>query len=158
MVRLNPSRMDYLEEFQHLIDEYNNGEIDIEVFFERLLQFSQSLGEEEQRGIAQNLSEEELVVFDLLTKPRIELSDDEIEQVKEVARDLLDTIKAERLVLDWRKKQQMRAGVQKAVEIGLEQLPKKYSKENYIEKCDLVYGHIYDSYYGEGRSIYSTAA
>ena len=123
-----------------------------------MLQFSQSLGEEEQRGIAENLSEEELAVFDLLTRPRIELSDDENEQVKEVARDMLDTIKAERVVLDWRKKQQARAGVRKAVEIGLDQLPEVYSKQIYIEKCDLVYGHIYDSYYGEGRSIYSVAA
>ena len=157
MVRLNPLRMNYLEEFQRLIEDYNSGEISIEVFFEKLMQFSQSLGEEEQRGIAENLSEEELAVFDLLTKPRIELSDDEIKQVKSVARDLLDTIKAERLVLDWRKKQQTRAAVRQNIEIILDQLPPAYSTPVYARKCDLVYQHIFDSYYDSTASVYSRA-
>ena len=38
----------------------------------------------------------------------MKLSRKEKEQVKQVAKELLDTLKAERLVLDWRKKQQAR--------------------------------------------------
>lgn len=33
-----------------------------------------------------------------------------------------------------------------------------YNGDHYREKCDLVYQHIYDSYYGQGRSVYSAAA
>jgi len=50
-------------------------------------------------------------VFDLLTKPEIDLSEHEKTQVKQVARELLQTLKRERLVLDWRKRQQTRAQV-----------------------------------------------
>jgi type I restriction enzyme R subunit len=158
MVRLNQMRMNFMEEFQRLIDEYNAGDIDVDVFFEKLLQFSQRLGEEERRGITEQLTEEELAVFDLLTKPRIELTEEEIQQVKDVARDLLDTLKAERLVLDWRKKQQTRAGVRLTIEQILDQLPAPFVKDLYKEKCDRIYQHVYDSYYGAGQSIYPIAA
>src|SRR5436309_19578 len=46
---------------------------------------------------------------DLLTRPKMELSEKEKDEVKKVAWDLLDTLTHEKLVLDWRKKQQARA-------------------------------------------------
>jgi type I restriction enzyme R subunit len=67
-----------------------------------LVSFACSLNEKEQRGIAENLSEEEVVIFDLLIRPNIKLNKKEREQVKQVAKELLDTLKAERIVLDWR--------------------------------------------------------
>jgi type I restriction enzyme R subunit len=69
MVQLNRQRIDYLERFQALIDEYNAGSANIESFFEKLLQFTQELNEEERRHISEGLTEEELAIFDLLTKP-----------------------------------------------------------------------------------------
>lgn len=36
---------------------------------ERLVRFAQNLNAEERRGVAEGLSEEELALFDLLTKP-----------------------------------------------------------------------------------------
>ena len=39
----------------------------------------------------------------------------------------------------------------------LEPLPAAYTQELYEQKCDLIYQPIYDSYYGQGRSI-DTAA
>lgn len=38
------------------------------------------------------------------------------------------------------------------------ELPAAYSKELYQQKCDLLYQHIYDSYFGQGRGIYTAAA
>ena len=61
-------------------------------------------------------------------------------------------------MLDWRKKQETRAGVQLAVHEILNGLPRAYTKELYGKKCDRVYQHIYDSYYGEGQSLYTMAA
>ena len=156
MVQLNKSRANYLERFQRLIDEYNLGSINVELLFDELLEFTQELNEEEQRHIAEQLSEEELAVFDLLSKQDVALSETETDEVKKVTRSLLDTLKREKLVLDWRKKQQERARVLSTVRDILDKgLPLAYSKDLYERKCDEVYQHIYDSYFGEGRSIYA---
>jgi type I restriction enzyme R subunit len=56
MVRLNKTRMDYLQEFQKMIDAYNAGSYNIEVFFEKLVTFAQALNAKEKRGIAEQLS------------------------------------------------------------------------------------------------------
>jgi type I restriction enzyme R subunit len=158
MVQLNKSRADYLEKFQRLIDEYNLGSHNVEIFFDKLVVLAQELSVEEQRTIAEQLSEEELAVFDLLTRPNIELSVKEKDQVKKVARSLLETLKRERLVLDWRKKQQERARVLTTIKNILDGgLPRVYTKELYEQKCDEVYQHIYDSYYGQGQSVYDKA-
>ena len=37
-------------------------------------------------------------------------------------------------------------------------LPQKYSDDDYRVKCDAVYQHVYDSYYGAGRSVYAATA
>ena len=155
MLLLNKARLSYYEQFQKLIDEYNSGAANVDAFFAQLVSFARELNEEEQRGIAENLSEEELALFDLLTRPNLKLNRSEKEEVKKVARELLDTLKAERLVLDWRKKQQARAGVQVLIEQMLDSLPSVYTTELYQTKCSAVYQHVYDSYYGAGKSIYS---
>jgi type I restriction enzyme R subunit len=157
LARLNRTRMDYLEALQRLIEEYNSGSINAEAYFERLIELAQDLNEEEKRGIAEQLTEEELALFDLLTRPGPGLTDREVEQVKTVARDLLDTLKAERLVLDWRKRQQSRAAVRQEIEIYLDQLPQAYDKVLYDQKCEAVYQHVYDTYFGPGHSIYAVA-
>jgi type I restriction enzyme R subunit len=36
-----------------------------------------------------------------------------------------------------------------------EGLPRAYTPELFKVKCDLIYQHVYDSYYGEGQSIYA---
>ena len=153
MVRLNKSRVNYLEKFQRLIDDYNSGSCNVETFFANLVEFAQGLNEEEKRGISENLTEEELAIFDLLIKPEMTLS--EQQEVKKVARDLLATLKREKLVLDWRKRQQSRAAVRLSIEEILDRLPRSYIAELYQHKCDMVYQHVYDSYFGQGQSIYA---
>jgi len=155
MVRLNKSRMDYLERFQQMIDEYNAGSMNVDEFFRQLTEFAKELNREEKRSISEQLSEEELAVFDLLTKPHIELTNKDRKQVKKIARELLGTLKKEKFVLDWRKRQQSRAAVLLSIEYALDGLPPSYSQDTYREKCNLVYRHIFDSYYGEGRSVYT---
>ncbi len=155
MVILNRTRMDYLEHFQEMIDEYNSGAVNVEVTFERLVEFTKGLNAEDQRHIAEQLNVEELAVFDLLTKPEISLTEKERNEVKKVARELLQTLKREKLVLDWRARQQARAAVRLTIEENLDHLPRAYSKDIYSQKCDLVYQHVFDSYYGTGKSVYS---
>ena len=155
MVRQNRARMDYLKKFQEMIEEYNSGSYNIEAFFKMLTEFARNLSNEEQRAIKEYLSEEELALFDILTRPKMHLTDKEQKDVKKVARELLETLKQEKLVLDWRKRQQSRAQVRLTVEQLLDRLPAKYTRQIFAEKCNVVYQHIYDSYYGENRSIYA---
>lgn len=158
MVRANPTRIDYMERFQALIDAYNSGSINVEEFFRRLMVFTHSLNDEEQRAIAENLTEEELAIFDLITKPDVELTTKERDEVKRLASGLLKTLKEEKLVLDWRKRQQTRAGVQLTIEQVLDRLPEVFTIGVYRQKVQRVYQHVYDSYFGEGRSVYGAAA
>jgi len=158
MVQLNRSRIDYLEKFRQMIDEYNAGSKNVTAFFGELLRFVEALNEEEKRGVAERLSEEELALFDLLTKPDPTLTKKEEAAVKKVITALLETLKREKLVLDWRKRQQTRAAVRQCIEIELDKLPPAYAPDVYQRKCDLAYQHVYDAYFGEGRSVYAIAA
>lgn len=158
MVRLNKSRIDYYEKFKKLVEDYNSGASSVEEFYTQLLSFAQNLSEEEQRGISENLTEEELALFDILTRPNVKLTRKERKQVKAVAKELLSTLKTERLVLDWRKHQQTRAAVELKIQQRLDELPEVYDRNLYQAKCELVYQHVYDSYYGAGKSIYPTAS
>jgi len=73
-------------------------------------------------------------------------------------KELLQKLSAEKLVLDWRKRQQTRAAVRVCIEETLDQLPRVYTPELFQQKCDLTYQHVYDSYFGSGGSIYQTRA
>jgi type I restriction enzyme R subunit len=154
LARLNPTRINWLEKFQKLIDEYNAGSHNVEEFFKRLVDFAKDLSEEERRGMVEHLNEEQLAVYDLLMRPAPDLTDAEIAQVKKVAESLLELLRREKIVLDWRKEQRSRAAVRLAVETKLDELPDKFDTDLYREKCDAVYQHVYDSYWDDGHSIY----
>jgi len=157
MLKRNRLRINFHDKFQELIDEYNAGALNIELFFDKLLAFAKELNQEEKRGIAENLTEEELALFDLLF--RSGLTKKEEKQVKKAASDLLDVLKREKLVLDWRKRQQTRADVLLTIQTVLdEELPRSYTPDLYQQKCDAVYQHVYESYFGAGKSIYDEAA
>jgi len=155
MVRLNRTRMNFLEEFQKMIDEYNSGASNLETLFARLMAFTKRLSEEEKRGIAEQLTEEELVIFDLLTKPDMKLTKAEEIEVKKVARELLEKLKKEKLVLDWKKRQTTRAAVRLTVNTVLDHLPRVYTPEIYDQKCEQVYQHVFDSYAGLSGGVYA---
>ena len=115
LIRLNRTRADFTEKFEELIESYNAGSRNIEELFEELLKLSRNLGEEEQRHVRENMSEEELVIFDILTRPSPELTTEERAEVKKVARDLLQRLK-ELLVLNWRQKSAARSQLKLTIE------------------------------------------
>ena len=94
LIRLNRTRADFAEKFEELIESYNAGSRNIEELFEELLKLSRSLNEEQQRHVRENMTEEELVIFDILTRPAPELSAEERAEVKKVARELLARLKS----------------------------------------------------------------
>jgi type I restriction enzyme R subunit len=147
MVARNPTRSDFLDRFQKLIERYNEDSQNIEGFFNALIKLAKELEEEEQQTVREGLSEEEKALFDLLTKPEPELTKRERSAVKEAARRLLQVLKKEKLVLDWTKKEMARGAVRQAIEVALDSdLPDAYSEELFIGKCDLIYRHVFDAY------------
>jgi type I restriction enzyme, R subunit len=155
MVRLNPTRADYLQKFQELIEGYNSGSRNIEEIFKELLALSQILTDEQTRHVREHLSEEELTIFDILTRPAPELTTEEREEVKKIAHQLLEKLHG-LLVLGWRQKISTRARVKIEIENALDEgLPRAYSKDLYEAKCSAVFEHVYQSYQGEGRSVYA---
>lgn len=146
LIRLNKTRADYLTKFEELIESYNSGSRTIQELFEELLAFSRGLTEEQQRHVREQLSEAELTVFDLLTRPGPDLSDEERDEVKKVARLLLKRVR-HALVIDWRQKAQARAQVRIAIEDELDEgLPRAYSPELYQQKCSIVFEHVFESF------------
>ena len=93
MVQLNPTRADFRETFEALIASYNAGSRSVEEVYKQLLQLSLQLSQEQQRHIRENLSEEELAMFDILLQSAPDLSDSDRAKVKQSARELVERIK-----------------------------------------------------------------
>jgi len=157
MIRLNRTRADFAGKFEELIAGYNAGSRSIEDLFDELLKLSLSLSDEEQRHVRENMNEEELVIFDILTRPAPELNTDERSEVKKVARELLVKIKG-LLVLNWRQKTEARSRLKLTIEDALDQgLPRAYTPEIYRQKCSAVFEHVYESYPERDAGVYAEA-
>jgi type I restriction enzyme R subunit len=157
LVRLNRTRADFAEKFEALIESYNNGSRNIEQLFEELLKLSNSLDEEQERHVRENLSEEELVIFDILTRPAPELTTAERDEVKRVAKELLLRLK-HLLVLNWRQKSAARATLKLAIEDTLDTLPATYNRSLYSQKCSALFEHVYESYPEGNAGVYAEVA
>ncbi|MBP7740639.1 type I restriction endonuclease subunit R [Candidatus Woesebacteria bacterium] len=146
MVRRNKKRLKFMDRLTSLLDEYNSGAHDIDKLFDDLVKLARELDNEEQRAVKENLSEDELAIYDLLMKD--DLGEDEVEKVKKTARTLLEKIQEEKLVLDWRDKEPTRAAVKDTIyDVVYSYLP----EPTYTEKdCDIkgldVYNFIYERY------------
>ena len=154
LVRLNRTRADFTEKFESLIESYNNGSRNIEQLFEELLKLSNSLDAEQERHVRENLTEEELVIFDILTRPAPELTTAERDEVKKVARDLLSRLKG-LLVLNWRQKAAARSRLKIAIEDSLDTLPAAYDRPMFAQKCSALFEHVYESYPERNAGVYA---
>ena len=154
--RKNPTRYDLVERIEELIAEYNAGSLNIDEFLRQLVLFSQDFTAEEQRVVTEDMSEEELAVFDLLTKPEPPLTDAERSGVKTVAKKLLRHIQ-DKLVLDWRKKvatfDAVRVEIKDVLDAELPADP--YPPELFDVKVQSVFDHIVSSFGDNGESVYS---
>lgn len=116
---------------------------------------------EEQFGVGDTLGRENL--GEVVLTPRLRaaperLTKAERDEVKKVARQLLDRLH-KLLVLNWRQKIQSRARIRLAIADALDEgLPRAYTKDLYQSKCAALFEHVYDSYLGDGASVYRDAA
>jgi type I restriction enzyme R subunit len=149
MVLVNPTRVDFRAKFEAMIAEYNVGALQIDQLFAQLLDLSRSLSTEEDRHVRENLTEDELVVFDLLTRPGPDLAPAERDEVKKVVKKLLARLQA-LLSVEWQATNQGRARVRSAIAEELDQgLPRSYTPEVFADKAGAVFQYVYEQ---RGRS------
>jgi type I restriction enzyme R subunit len=112
--------------------------------FDELMQLVNELDEEATRHIREKLTEEELAIFDILTRPEPKLTMDEEIRVKTIARQLLEKLKRERLIIDWRVKETARAAVRQTIREELDDLPDVYNRKLWEDKVERMYQFIFE--------------
>lgn len=150
MLKDNPLRLEFYDRYQEIVEEYNNGKSEIELkrSFDKLTQFYQDLTVEEKRAFQENLDQPTLSIFDLLVKGK-DLSKDERETVKKVAKETLEILQREKLnIPNWKESREIRSSVKTTIYDKLLWLPEeKYTDEEVSLRSIQVYQHVY-SYVG----------
>jgi type I restriction enzyme R subunit len=143
----NPSRVDLVEKLEKLIDAYNTSSIDVIETFEKLKAFLRELEAEEARAGREGLSENELAIFDILTRPEPKLTKAQEIEVKKVARALLTKLQAAVAVFRWRERQRTRSTVRSTIEVVLNTLPDEpYPQEVWDQKVEATWQFVLARY------------
>jgi type I restriction enzyme R subunit len=158
MLKENPLRYEFYERYKEIIANYNDGKSleNTRLAFENLVNFIETLTTEEGRAVEEGLEDQEtLAIFDLLRKDKV-LDKKELKQVKKVAKETLDNLKAEKLKIErWKESRQIEASIKVVIADNLLYLPEKsYSLNDIRIKSSDVYQHIHSNYYGGGKSVY----
>jgi type I restriction enzyme R subunit len=112
MLAVNPTRMDYYARYQEIIASYNREKdrATVEATFAALVALAASLDAEQKRAAEEGLTDEELAIFDLLSKD--DLSKSDREQLKLASRSLLPAVQnATASMTDWTQNVQTQAEV-----------------------------------------------
>ena len=146
MLRQNLTRADFAQRLQEIIDRYNAGGSATENYYQDLVKFTEDIKEETERHIREELTEDELEIFDLLKKEK--MTKDEEQKIKLAAKSLLHRLREAQprvLVQNWHLDSQSKKVVNSAVEKVLDQnLPNTYDRRIFKEKCDLVFDTMID--------------
>ena len=118
----------------------------MEETFEKLKAFIRSLDVEQGRAAREGLTEDELTIYDLLTRLEPKLTKAQDVEVKKVARALLARLHDKVAVFEWHRRQQARSDVRWTIEEVLNELPEEpYPKDLWDEKVEatwqFVFGH-----------------
>ena len=92
LLRMNPRRIDYQTQYQEIIAAYNREKdrATVEATFARLFKFVQTLDAEQERHVREGLTDQELALFDLISKEK--LSKKDRERLKQASRELLASL------------------------------------------------------------------
>ncbi len=149
MLRNNPNRINFYEEYQRIIQEYNADQdrASIEKTFMALIDLSKSLDQEEKRFVREGFTDDEqLTIYDLLFKENISKSD--IDKLKKVSVDLLVMIKNRIASLhNWREKATTTAIIGQLIHDTLyQELPEAYDISEIEPYSKKLYEYIYERY------------
>ena len=150
MLRENPLRLKFYERYKEIIKEYNQGkdQADINKAFDDLADLIKDMSVEEIRYLKENLDDQDtLAIFDILSEGK-ELKEKELNEVKKVAKQTLEKLKAEKLQVErWYESRQLKAQVKSMIYDQLLWLPEEfYTDEEVSLKSVNVYQHIYSTF------------
>ena len=146
MLAANPLRMNFEKKYQEIIAAYNadKDRATVEETFARMAELNASLDEEQMRAVRLGLTEDQLAVFDLLS--RESLSGAALEQVKQESRTLLAEVqKLIAPLAQWTEKEQTQAEVEVFILDHVYQaLPDPpYTEDDKRAAAALIYRHVW---------------
>ena len=149
MMKRNPTRVDYYERYQTIINEFNaeQDRATIEKTFVDLTSFVNDLDDEEKRYVREGFdNDEELAMYDLLMKES--LTPAEIKKIKALAKVLLERVKNKINELDhWTEKEETQAAVDVVIRNTLwSELPESYDDTLVSEYRQRIYEFVYSTY------------
>ena len=140
MIEQNHTRTDFYQKFQEIIERYNSGASSTENYHDEMVKFMEGMSEEAERHIREELTEDELELYDTLKKEKLTKAEEQ--KVKLAAKHLIKRLlegHPKVLVQDWWKDGQTLGRVKSAVEEVLdEDLPASYDRMTFKDKCDNV--------------------
>ena len=92
---------------------------------------SPASGRRSRRHVKQRLSEEELAIFDILTRPE---------------RRLRENLKWEKFILDWRLRESAKADVREAIRLEPDGPPDVYERKLWDEKIERTYQYVFEPF------------
>ena len=145
MVKRNKKRAKFMERLVSLLQEYNSGAHDVDQLFDDLMELAKDLNVEDQRAVKENLSEEELAIFDLLIKDK--LNPDEVATIKNTSHELLANLKPQ-LVPHWKEFERNRANIKVSItDLLFTKLPEPtYTQQECELKGFEVYNFVYEHF------------
>ena len=143
MLARNPMRMDYYKKYQEIIADYNREKdrATVEATFAQLIALAESLDAEQRRAAEEGLSENELVLFDLLFKENISKADRE--RLKQASKALLTSLRdLLRPMEDWTEKAATQAQVRTFI---LDNLYRTLPRPPFSDaETENIAGRVYD--------------
>lgn len=98
----------FSERMQRLMNAYRNGQLTNAEVIEELRKMAADIAKAHQEGESLGLTPEELAFYDALTKPRVVKDVYSNDQLREMTKELTDTLRRSRTI-DWQKKDSARA-------------------------------------------------
>lgn len=156
MLDQNPYRIDFHEKYQKIVDAYNHGKEykAIKEIFDKLLDLYKDLNEEEKRATREDLSEDELTVFDMLGRDK-RINDKEKAELKEIAKKLLKRLQENEFKVDhWIEKAETASAVRKVINDYLfESLPyPTYEDEDISHKTNVLFNFFKSRYVAQSAA------
>ncbi len=145
MVAKNPERINFLERYKEIVDEYNRAKDieDIKRVIDKTKSLIEDTNKEEMRAMEEGLDEDSLAIFDILRKDN--LSKEDRNAVKQVASDTLSKLRDDLLSLsNWRASTQVKAQIEVSINDSLYYLPEApYPEDEINNLTQKVYQHIF---------------
>ena len=152
MLAQNPSRIDLYKRYQEIIAEYNRDKdaAEIQRVFDDLLKLHDSLDYEEKRYVREGFkNEKELAVYDLLSNDKSSITKNDIDKIKKVVEQLMDTVETRRNEMgDLRDRASAQAQMKATIIDGLlEGMPDTFSSDDIELRADIVFQYVQQQMY-----------